>query len=156
MKITDFSCNRCVKRVFYSAFVWKCTDMCKHRFGVQLLQNPPLCRRTVKIRCSPLLQYTKLKAICQEKYGEIIHVAKYSFTRISVRIVYHVLALKNWTVQRTGMDWWLMHAYIFYTCTCTVAWKMAMQILILCITRKGSNFILNFRLLLIMEINLLF
>ncbi len=36
-------CSRCVKRVFYSAFVRKCTDMCKHRFGVQLLQNPPLC-----------------------------------------------------------------------------------------------------------------
>jgi hypothetical protein len=107
---------------------------------------------TVKIRCSQLLQYTKLKAICQEKYGEIIHVAKYSFTRISVRIVYHVLALKNWTVQRTVLDWWLMHAYIFYTCT--VAWKMPMQIL--CINHRGSNFILNFRLLLIMEINLLF
>jgi hypothetical protein len=25
-----------VKRVFYSAFVWKWTYMCKHRFGVQL------------------------------------------------------------------------------------------------------------------------
>jgi hypothetical protein len=32
-KFPDFSC---VKRVFYSAFVWKCTYMCKHRFGVQL------------------------------------------------------------------------------------------------------------------------
>jgi hypothetical protein len=42
-KIPDFSCSRCVKRVFSSAFVWKCTDMCKHHFGVQLLQNPPLC-----------------------------------------------------------------------------------------------------------------
>ncbi len=29
-----------MKRVFYSAFVWKCTDMCQHRFGVQVLQNP--------------------------------------------------------------------------------------------------------------------
>jgi hypothetical protein len=28
-----------------SAFVWKCTDM--HRFGVQLLQNPPLCSSTI-------------------------------------------------------------------------------------------------------------
>ncbi len=36
-----------MKRLFYSAFVWKCTDMCKHRFGVQLLQNPPLCRSSV-------------------------------------------------------------------------------------------------------------
>ncbi len=34
-------------RVFYSAFVWKCTYVCKHRFGVQLLQNPPLCSSTV-------------------------------------------------------------------------------------------------------------
>jgi hypothetical protein len=25
----------------YSAFVLKCTDMCKHRLGVQVLQNPP-------------------------------------------------------------------------------------------------------------------
>jgi hypothetical protein len=33
--------------VFYSAFVWKCTDVCKHRFGMQLLQNPPLCSSTV-------------------------------------------------------------------------------------------------------------
>ena len=47
-KISDFSCSRCVKRVFYSAFVWKCTYMCKHRFGVQLLQNPPLCSSTVR------------------------------------------------------------------------------------------------------------
>jgi hypothetical protein len=38
--------SRCVKRVFYSAFVRKCTDMCKHRLGVQLLQNPPLCSST--------------------------------------------------------------------------------------------------------------
>jgi hypothetical protein len=38
--------SRCVKRVFYSAFVEKCIDMCKHRFGVQLLQNPPLCSST--------------------------------------------------------------------------------------------------------------
>jgi len=32
-----------LKMVFYSVFVWKCTDMCKHRFRVQLLQNTPLC-----------------------------------------------------------------------------------------------------------------
>ncbi len=38
--------SRCVKRVFYSAFVRKCTDMCKHRFGVQLLRHPPLCSST--------------------------------------------------------------------------------------------------------------
>jgi hypothetical protein len=38
--------SRCVKKVFNSAFVRKCTDMCKHRFGVQLLQNPPLCSST--------------------------------------------------------------------------------------------------------------
>jgi hypothetical protein len=49
----DFSC---VKRVFYSAFVWKCTYMCKHRFGVRLLQNPPLCSNTY---CSvPVLYIT--------------------------------------------------------------------------------------------------
>jgi hypothetical protein len=35
-----------VKKVIYSAFVLKCADMCKHRFGVQLLQNPPLCSST--------------------------------------------------------------------------------------------------------------
>ncbi len=46
--IQDFSYSRCVKRVFYSAFVWKGTDMCKHRFWVQLLQNPPLCSSTVR------------------------------------------------------------------------------------------------------------
>ncbi len=45
-KIPDFSCSCCVKRMFYSAFVWKCTHMCKHRFGVQLLENPSLCRST--------------------------------------------------------------------------------------------------------------
>jgi hypothetical protein len=38
--------SRSVKRVFYSAFVRKCPDMCKHRFGVQLLQNPLLCSST--------------------------------------------------------------------------------------------------------------
>jgi hypothetical protein len=32
--------------LFYSAFVWKCTEMCKHHFGVQLLLNPPLCSST--------------------------------------------------------------------------------------------------------------
>ena len=42
-----YSC--CVKGVFYGAFVRKCTDMCKHRIGVQLLQNPPLCSSTVNI-----------------------------------------------------------------------------------------------------------
>ncbi len=52
-KIPDFSCCHCVKRVFYSAIVWKCTDMCKHRFGVQLLQNPPLCSST---HCWPCLE----------------------------------------------------------------------------------------------------
>ncbi len=46
-KIRDFSCSRSEKTLFFcSAFVWKCTDMCKHRFGVQMLQNPPLCRST--------------------------------------------------------------------------------------------------------------
>jgi hypothetical protein len=45
-KFPDFSCRRCMERVFYSAIVWKCTYMCKHRFGVQLFQNPPLCRST--------------------------------------------------------------------------------------------------------------
>ncbi len=35
-----------MKRVFYSAFVLKRTEMCKHRFRVQLLQNPPLCTVT--------------------------------------------------------------------------------------------------------------
>jgi hypothetical protein len=39
----------CVKRVFYSAFFRKCTDMCKHLFGVQLLPNPPLCSNTVNV-----------------------------------------------------------------------------------------------------------
>jgi hypothetical protein len=34
------------KGCFYSAFVWKCTYMCKHRFGVQLFQNSPLCSST--------------------------------------------------------------------------------------------------------------
>jgi hypothetical protein len=42
--------SRCVKRVFYSAFVGKCTDKCKYRFRVQLLQNPPLCSSTEKSR----------------------------------------------------------------------------------------------------------
>jgi hypothetical protein len=39
----------CVKRVFYTAFVRKCTDMCKHHFGVQLLQNPPFWSSTVNV-----------------------------------------------------------------------------------------------------------
>jgi hypothetical protein len=38
-----------VKRVFHSAFIWKCTDVCKHRFRVQLLQNPLSCSSTVNI-----------------------------------------------------------------------------------------------------------
>ena len=43
-------------QTFHVAVVWKgcfigqCTDMCKDRFGVQLLQNLPLCRST----CSSL------------------------------------------------------------------------------------------------------
>jgi hypothetical protein len=48
-----------VKRLFYSAFVWKYTDICKHRFGVQLLQNPPLCSCTASI---PSLGYLYLEA----------------------------------------------------------------------------------------------
>ncbi len=39
-----------MKRVFYSEFVWKCIDMCKHRFGVQLLKNPPFCSSTFQTR----------------------------------------------------------------------------------------------------------
>jgi hypothetical protein len=27
-KIPDFSCSRCIKRVFNRAFVWKCINMC--------------------------------------------------------------------------------------------------------------------------------
>ncbi len=45
--IPNFSCSSFVKRAFYSAFDWKYTDICKHRFGVQLLQNPPLCCSTL-------------------------------------------------------------------------------------------------------------
>ncbi len=57
-----YSC--CVKSVFYSAFVKKCTDMCKHRFGVQLLQNPPLCSSTVATAVSiPALQQVSIKSI---------------------------------------------------------------------------------------------
>jgi hypothetical protein len=52
--------SRCVKRVFHSAFVRKCTDMRKHRFGMQLLQNPPLCSSTV-------YTYT----VCKGGYGVI-------------------------------------------------------------------------------------
>jgi hypothetical protein len=64
IQIHTFHIAVVVKRVFYSAFVWKCTDMCKYRFRVQLLQNPPLCssvirylhkiqeRRTEEIYCS--------------------------------------------------------------------------------------------------------
>jgi len=51
-KIPDFSCSRCVKRVFYSASFLKCTDMCKHRFGVQLWKNSPLCSSTVWVICT--------------------------------------------------------------------------------------------------------
>jgi hypothetical protein len=62
--------------VFYSAFVWKCTYKCKHRFGVPLLQNPPLCSSTIttcdsrktrslfwhlRIRTSPALLIYELK-----------------------------------------------------------------------------------------------
>jgi hypothetical protein len=43
----------CEKGVLqYRSFVWKCTHMCKHRIGVQLLQNPPLCIST-EIKCKP-------------------------------------------------------------------------------------------------------
>jgi hypothetical protein len=37
-KFPDFSC---LEKVFYMAFVCKCTYMSKHRFEVPLLQNPP-------------------------------------------------------------------------------------------------------------------
>jgi hypothetical protein len=47
-KFPDFSCSRCAKWMFYSAFVRKCTYMCKHRFGVKLFQNPSLCSSTRK------------------------------------------------------------------------------------------------------------
>jgi hypothetical protein len=50
-------CSLSVKRVFYSAFVFKCTEMCKHRFRVQLLQNPPLCSITL---CQPRKKYEYL------------------------------------------------------------------------------------------------
>jgi hypothetical protein len=50
--------SHCVKGVFYSAFVRKCTNKCKHRFGVQLLQNPPLCSSTDRfVICTSTLLY---------------------------------------------------------------------------------------------------
>jgi hypothetical protein len=56
-----------VERVFYSAFVLKCTDVCKHRFGVQLLKNPPLCSSTFAsyplADLMPQLQSSKVKLI---------------------------------------------------------------------------------------------
>ncbi len=57
-KFPDFSWSRCVKRVFYSAFVWKCTYMCKHRLGVQLFQNPPLCSSTCDLSCLTVNMWT--------------------------------------------------------------------------------------------------
>ncbi len=47
-----------MKRFFNSAFVWKCIYMCKHRLGVQLFQNPPLCRSTYMI-CSSVIFWQK-------------------------------------------------------------------------------------------------
>ena len=49
-KIPYFSWSCCVKMIFYSAFVWKCIDMCKDRFGVQLMQNSPFCSSTFQTR----------------------------------------------------------------------------------------------------------
>ncbi len=48
IKLQTFPCSHYVKRVFYRAYVWKYTEMCKNRFEVQLLQNPPL--PTVPVR----------------------------------------------------------------------------------------------------------
>ncbi len=77
-KFPDFSCSRCVKKVFYSAFVWKCTDVCNHRFGVQLLQNPPLCSSTSSrgARCKKYLHkerfhIRKRRQVQQETRGGI-------------------------------------------------------------------------------------
>ncbi len=48
IKFQTFHVAVVVKRVFYSVFVWKCSDMCKHCYGVQLFQNPPLCSNTLQ------------------------------------------------------------------------------------------------------------
>jgi hypothetical protein len=57
-----FMYSLCVKSVFYSAFVMKCTDMCKHRFEVHLLQNPPLSSST---SCSVYKQNETVKNILE-------------------------------------------------------------------------------------------
>ncbi len=44
--------------VFYSAFVWQCTDMCKHRFEVNLLQNLPLCSSTT-VATESILKFSR-------------------------------------------------------------------------------------------------
>jgi hypothetical protein len=45
----------------HGAFVWKCTNMCKHRFGGQLLQNPPLCS-------SPVIKTSSVgAAVCHDE-----------------------------------------------------------------------------------------
>jgi hypothetical protein len=58
------------ERFFYSAFVWKCTDKIKHRFGVQLLQNPPLCSSTEKYAFIPTVQYSTYQKTFKEWNSE--------------------------------------------------------------------------------------
>jgi hypothetical protein len=60
-RIPDFSYSCCVKKVFCSVLVLKCTDMCKHRFGVQLLQNPLLCSSTEN---ATNRRQSKISALC--------------------------------------------------------------------------------------------
>ncbi len=78
-KIPDFSCSCYVKRVFSSPFVWKCTDMCTHRFGVQLLQNPPLFSSTLTT-ATPRVSQFALPSPYPTTYTNIMHRSQANFS----------------------------------------------------------------------------
>jgi hypothetical protein len=107
--------SRCVKRVFYSAFVRKCTDMCKHRFGVQLLQNPPLCSSTTQSwpwswSCSWVMEAVKVMVKN--------HVLGYGHGFSKVMAKNHVLGHGRGCSQGYGLEscswsWSLLYSRLF-------------------------------------------
>ncbi len=105
-KNPDFSCSLGVKRVFYGAFVLKCTEMCKHRFRVQLLQNTPFCSSTFTNAKENLVWHHFISIRSGEYNKEaqrIVWMGLLFFFRIGNKV--HFLWVDSSHVPNLAMNW---------------------------------------------------
>jgi hypothetical protein len=89
---------------FCSAFVWKCTDMCKHRFGVQLLQNPPL-RSSTKNRPNAAFPTEKMEQ--SKSIGTRCFSSNRTFVVIIWQSVIYFISSKYTAYQMCRLDFFL-------------------------------------------------